>query len=477
MAYKKENWVEVPDPSNPPAGAPSLNAEVLNKIEQGIVDNETKIAKLEETQGKLRSVDDNKLYEFKPLLTFVSGEEITGLDYCFSPNKRYVCAFKESKILSLYRTENMSLVAEVEIDVDPTYSYVRVDMDDDFIVVCWSDYSRYDSVGTYQSTKAVFRFFRYTDSEVTEYEHQLSLTGRLIGSHPSKRNAPTCLSGDKYFWFLTEDDTNSSYDRINLSRSLVRLDKDTGQITLFDPGCYSFQTSTTMAGTYTGKVGMIRYGNEVYIWSYDFYNDYRPSGDGKSTKANIFVKLIDADGGETEIFKIDNKVAGFATSDDLAYPVPSSMSIDVETQRIIISGHCFVRPVGESSSNSKTITIVYPFYGNINNPIIEQSSEGGQAENGSIVPDDRDEILGFFGANGEYIVADEAIYDVNTLNIANDAFYFSDTYQETSFTSLWKAPTKAFTGYDLGIGEHVYISLDQRILLGNKMQVGGLINQ
>ena len=38
MEYIKENWIDVPDPSNPPEGAIPIDATIMNKIETGIVD-------------------------------------------------------------------------------------------------------------------------------------------------------------------------------------------------------------------------------------------------------------------------------------------------------------------------------------------------------------------------------------------------------------------------------------------------------
>ena len=166
MAFEKRIWVDVPDPNNPPAGAITLDATELNRIEGGIDDNDKEIKKrvLEETFENRLAIhadfahtaspsflrdpvfeavaDETKREFFNRLARPLSGTanlSSDGNSYIYNKNTAYAYRFNEISCSFIGRKNNIVFYilksictgsyGSVEYNAGAYYAIVEYDLD------------------------------------------------------------------------------------------------------------------------------------------------------------------------------------------------------------------------------------------------------------------------------------------------------------------------------------------------------------
>ena len=88
MAYIKEKWKNVTDPSNPGTGAVPISAEIMDKIEQGIVDANTQIdTNNKQINGKVDLLESDIINKIESLGFKLTAEFKTAGTYTWTPTK------------------------------------------------------------------------------------------------------------------------------------------------------------------------------------------------------------------------------------------------------------------------------------------------------------------------------------------------------------------------------------------------------
>lgn len=344
MVYIKENWVNVPDPLKPPEGAVPIDANLMDKIEQGIADAHDFINEIKE---EITEIKDNDA-KFTPLFSTLVGDYHSTSCFCLSPNKKYVAVIHDA-LLSLYRTADMSLVGEMAYNYnDPDDN--RIDMDDNFIITCYS--SQYHG-SSYNFGSGDYKFYTYDDNGIAETSISSTLTGRLTEYNASSYNTyGRATGGDNNFWFIIEKGLDTSEKDVYLC--LLRKNAGIVQEFKLPYGYYDNDGDSIF-----GKTGMIRDGDAVYVWMYQHGYAYLE----RVTTSLVRLDRYDAEGVNTILFNSSSSKTGYSETPSDLIPLASSVAVDIDSQQIFISGW------GGSSYGNVCAVASYPFNGNLDTPL------------------------------------------------------------------------------------------------------------
>lgn len=366
MAYIKENWVNVPDPSKPPEGAVPIDANLMDKIEQGIADAHDFMNEIKEEITEIKENDA----KFTPLFSTLVGDYHSTKCFCLSPNKKYVAVIHDA-LLSLYRTADMSLVGEMAYNYnDPDDN--RIDMDDNFIITCYS--SQYHG-SSYNFGSGDYKFYTYDDNGIAETSISSTLTGRLTEYNASSYNTyGRATGGDNNFWFIIEKGLDTSEKDVYLC--LLRKNAGIVQEFKLPYGYYDSDGNSIF-----GKTGMMRDGNAVYVWMYQ--HGYI-SDSGYSTSL-VRLDRYDDDGVNTTLFNSSSSKTGGSGTLSTLLPLPLSVAVDIDSQQIIISGSGRVGGSFAAGGSTAYVVASYPFNGNLDTPTAKiygsSTSVAGRAVN------------------------------------------------------------------------------------------------
>lgn len=83
MAFEKKEWLNVPDPSNPPSGAIALSNDELNRIEDGIAASIRRDGDIMDAPLKLRGTytEDDEAVDKKYVDTGIKRIDLTNCEY------------------------------------------------------------------------------------------------------------------------------------------------------------------------------------------------------------------------------------------------------------------------------------------------------------------------------------------------------------------------------------------------------------
>lgn len=377
-----------------------------DELLQGVMED---VEKLEENDAR-----------FTPLSSGLMSYYTSSTCFCFSPNKQYLACVKDGK-LSLYRTADMSLVGEVSYLHDA--SFVRMDMDNDLIVVCYT--ATYGTYDTYIGN-GKYEFYAYTNDWIKSTSVNTSLSGRLLPS--SNFNAHDRARGnDDIFWFITEADTgNSSY---SVKGVLNLLRKGSGVVQTFDLADYAIATN----GVY-GRIGILRDDDSVYVWG------MQSRFDGQSNAAKIQKVVLyhyDSNGIPTELFNSTRNV-GVGTA-STALPIVTSIAVDIDSQMLIVSGSYYNL---DSAYNTEYITVTYPFGGDLAAPTARASLYNSGDSFYCFTQGYGDTAIGIIGGK---LYAGPCIYDPSTLDVIEESRYVHSF--DTKFTAQSILPTTSMGLY------------------------------
>ena len=294
----------------------SENLEALNSIKI-----EECFQEIERNSGSIKSADnENELYKFKPLWTrHVTMKDGTIGDrrgpYAISPNGRYIAVQPyKSRKLHLYRTSDFSLVGSIDVPGD---GLGRIEMDDDFGVVCVSEFAGYngntydrdwyeDMFGRYYYFEYVF--FKYTDNSI-EAVTTAGTIGKRLPGRIFNSSLGYHISGSQYFWFLTETRTD---------------DDDDHEITYLH--CLNKSNNAIV----TIKTFVDDAPNKTY--NYNCYRIYRDGNDvllqtirREYTGVVITIDQVDSDANSNELFHLSINAEDVGTQ---RFPNPQIVALD-----------------------------------------------------------------------------------------------------------------------------------------------------
>lgn len=405
MAYIKENWVEVPDPSNPPAGAPSLNADVLNKIEQGIVDVHDAVAKsysefstlrdeVKQSIGTVRDFSNPDItYSFEPYNKYFFSRkgETYGGQAALSPNGRFLAVrnFENNNgDLVLYRTSDMTIIGSIpHTDIGgSSMGDCRIEIDNDFgvICVCARDYnsnsnSQY-SYGHYKFNSSYYQlvFFKFDNTSITCLGNILGTApGRLPADTPFRGLSQSSGSSAEHFWVILENYPSVYLYCINKKDNSASLIKTYSKLYQHNANTSSYYTTLKTFNLYRNNDSATvmcyhhHYVTQDYNSSYSRYQYfYTPRGFTMSIE-----KVYPDKSSEVLLDFVSTEAC-----DSIAFPYPQIAEYDPSKNIIVVSGE--FRSFVSSGLSRNKLTHIYDINGELINsakisPIAEYSSYTG----------------------------------------------------------------------------------------------------